>query len=184
MPRIFIALPVPEEAKNELELAQNEIKRLNERVPIKWTERQNMHITLAFLGDITDGQAEQVKKVLDEAAKRPGFSIWLDSLDGFPDLNRPKVLVCAAAEEKRDCAKLHKDLEEKLFALGLEFEDHIWRPHITLGRVKREWNNPNGLAAMPIEKINWLADKIELIESELAPAGPVYNILQTFKLTP
>ena len=75
--RVFIAINLPEEVKKELAKFCDKWPEL----PAKWTEKDNLHITLEFLGDLTDVEIGEVCLVVKEVAKKHNsFSI---------NLNRP-----------------------------------------------------------------------------------------------
>ena len=74
--RIFIAIPVPEEIKGQASQIKSELSRL--KPDIKWVEYENYHITLKFLGEVTEKQLDEIKTKLSMVAQAcPAFSFKL-----------------------------------------------------------------------------------------------------------
>ncbi len=180
--RVFIAFPISNEAKDELQRIQNELEPLNRRGRIRWSKPEGMHITLAFLGEINEEKIENIKKILENILKKySGFSYWLSQIDAFPDKEQANVIVVKVAEEGRASAKIQSELALELKKIGLYCDNHPWHPHITLGRNKSH-HHVDGLNSVKVGKIVWKVDKIELIKSELSSEGPKYTILESYSL--
>lgn len=182
--RLFIAFPVGEEAKAEIVKIQEGIKKLNPRTHVTWSREENMHVTLAFLGEVEDARLEDLKNILRRTLTgKKSFNYWLQELDGFPSPNHPHILVVRAEEEKRESVLLREEIAMALKSNGFLNEDeHAWQPHVTLGRVKKEWRDPVGLYTIKTEKKTWKVEEVILFKSELHPQAPVYTALEKFKL--
>ncbi|HUM35199.1 MAG TPA: RNA 2',3'-cyclic phosphodiesterase, partial [Candidatus Saccharicenans sp.] len=80
--RAFIAIDLTAEIKNNLAVLVNHLKPLAKN--IKWTARENYHLTLKFLGEISESEMEDVKKSLDEISGRHrSFTIRLKGTGSF-----------------------------------------------------------------------------------------------------
>jgi len=160
--RIFIAINLPDDIRKKLVSYQSQWPDL----PIRWTRQDNLHITLEFLGYISD---EELLKVLDEiremASKHRSFSITLNKICyGPPDKMPPRMVWV---------------MGEKINELGVV-------PHITLGRIKTwEWRAIEPEERPEVnEEINLTFDvnSIEVAESQLKRSGPVYTTLESCQL--
>ena len=178
MHRIFIAINLPEDVKNKLITYQANWPNL----PIRWTEKENIHITLVFLGSLTDSEIPEVlKKVEQVAQKHSPFSINLDQICYGPPKKMPPRMVWAIGKSSEELNKLHSDLQNSLGA-----EKRPYSLHITLGRI-RSWDfkriNPE---ERPIIKedidLNFAVNSIEVMESRLKPTGAEYTILNSWQL--
>ena len=179
--RVFIAINLPEEVKKEL-------ARFYERcpeLPAKWTSKDNLHITLEFLGDLTDIEIGDACLAVKEVAKRhKSFNIVLNKiLYGPPEKNPPK-LVWANGEKSEDLADLKEDLQDVLLEkIAFRPEGKNFIPHITLARIlEMEFRNFDLDERPEInEDIDLLftVESIEVMESELKRGGPVYTILES-----
>lgn len=174
--RCFIALPVSAEVKAEAAKIQSEIVRENPGVAIKWTEPENFHLTLKFLGEISEAEAERVKNILAELAGRHrAFFCGLKRFSGFPNLKQPNVLVVELEGGEKEGRELRQDLDAALTSAGFVFEDEKpWRPHLTLGRVKDSLGLV-GLEKISVAPISWTIDNLEFFKSTLTPTGPKYD---------
>ena len=174
--RCFIALPVSAEVKAEAAKIQAKITRENPGAVVKWTEPENFHLTLKFLGEISEAEAERVKNILVELAGRHNaFSCGLKRFSGFPNLKQPNVLVIELEGGEKEGRELWQDLDAALTSAGFVFEDEKpWRPHLTLGRVKDGARFSN-LEKISVAPVSWTIDNLEFFKSTLTPAGPKYE---------
>lgn len=180
--RIFTAFPVSPEVVAEVIRLQREIKFLNKKLPVRWTTAENLHVTLEFLGELNEEQLRQVQDILRTATMgRPAFNYWLDNLDGFPNLARPKIITLKIGEEHYASRKLRDDIFAKLFAARLIGETHTFTPHLTIGRLKKDWAGI--VFPAKINQLTWPVERLDLFKSELRHGGPVYTLIESFKLS-
>lgn len=182
--RIFIAINLPAEIKKDLERRQQQWPDL----PAKWMQKDSLHITLVFLGDLTDVEladtCEAVKKI-SELYK--SFNINLNKILYGPPKKIPPRFVWATGEKSEELSDLKNDLEEMLLEkISFRPEGRGFTPHITLARIS-EWEfrkiEPEERPEVN-EEINLQFDveSIEVMESELKRGGPVYTILESHEL--
>jgi 2'-5' RNA ligase len=192
--RVFIAINLPEEIKLELikfrgrfTLSQNE----NFGEWAKWTSKDNLHITLEFLGDLADLEVVNACKITAQVAKRhKGFSINLNKILYAPPRLRsgqaPRM-VWAEGEKSDELSDLKQDLEECLLEeINFRPEGRGFSPHITLARIS-EWEfrkiEPEERPEINEEiDLTFNVESIEVMESELKRSGPVYTILESRQL--
>lgn len=182
--RVFIAINLPEDIKRELAKYQEKWPEL----PAKWTAKDNLHITLEFLGDLTDIEIAEVCKAAREVAKRHNsFSINLNKIIYGPPKKMPPRMVWAEGEKSEELSDLKNDLQECLLEkISFRPENRGFSPHITLARIS-EWQfrriEPEERPEVN-ENINLIftAESIEVMESELKRGGPVYTILESHSL--
>jgi 2'-5' RNA ligase len=111
------------------------------------TRPGNLHLTLAFLGEIGDEAVEAAgTAVRQTAAKRTGWSLHWSGAGMFPAPSRPRVL-WMGVDGGEALAAAHQALSTALAASALPVEDRTYRPHLTLARVRRPGLNPERLAA-------------------------------------
>ena len=184
--RIFIAINLPEDIKKKLIDYQAKWPEL----PIRWTKKENLHITLIFLGYLSDEDLLEVLKSTKEAVlKHQPFFINLKKIIYGPPKKLPPRMIWAEGEESKELGKLQKDLENSLLApsvKGIESESRPYAPHITLGRIKA-WEfrkiEPEERPEVNEEiNLNFEVNSIEVMESELKRGGPNYAILESCSL--
>ncbi len=180
--RIFIAINLPEDVKKKLAGYKEKWPEL----PIKWTKLNNIHITLAFLGYITDEELVEVCKAVKEAGSRhSSFSVNLIKICYGPlRLRSGQVprMVWAMGEKSEEFASLKDDLDKSLTIS----EKRQFSPHITLGRIRKwEWQRIEPEEAPSVDEeigLSFPVDSIEIMESVLKRGGPEYIILESANL--
>jgi 2'-5' RNA ligase len=186
--RIFIAINLPENTRKRLLSYQEKWPNL----PIKWTYKDNLHITLLFLGYLTD---EELLDVIRDAEKiitqKESFQISLNKIIYGPPKKLPPKMIWAIGETSEEFTDLQKSLEEGVYNEPLPDSEkrekgNYFTPHVTLGRLKSFEFNQMDLEEIPEinEDINlsFLVESIEIMESELKKNGPHYTILESFQL--
>lgn len=183
--RAFIAFPISDEARKELVQKQAEINSNNPQAHIKWVEDLNMHVTVEFLGDITEVQSEHIKTILNKlCVQYKSFAYQLNKVSAFPNLQQPNVLmVDVDDDESNTSANLYEELHKELIKIDLKLNNKKWHPHVTLGRIKSDFTGKIMLSNISIQRISWTVGEILLIKSELTSTGPLYKIIQSFKLS-
>ncbi len=184
--RTFIAIEIDKKIREALRQIQEKLK--TSRTKVKWSDPNNTHLTLKFLGEIEADLIERIGKVLPEIVREfKPFKIELDTIGGFPNLDRPRVIWLGIKEGKENLAKLNEQIEGKLIKLGIPGEKRKYHPHITVGRV-RSLKDIEGLLQALKEKgdnsifsfrtgSEWEAKEIVLFKSLLTPKGPIYTKL-------
>ncbi len=93
MPRLFVAIELPEEATKALETLQQRLKRLDTARAVRWSNSDGIHLTLKFLGDVPDKQVDEIKAHLQRAAQTvQPFALTLDGTGVFPDYRAPRIV--------------------------------------------------------------------------------------------
>ena len=190
--RIFIAINLPENIKRKLFDHQEKIDEMfafADSSPVRWTKKENLHITLFFLGYVADQEILDVCRIVKEAAqKNEPFSLNLNKISYGPPGKKPRM-IWVAGEKSKELGKLQRDLECSLLQRKISVTAKESRPystHITLGRLK-QWQFKN---IEPEERpeisedisLNFEVQSIEIMESKLKPAGPDYLILESMEL--
>ena len=176
--RLFIAIEVPEDVKGYLSAVQEKINN-DAANKIRCVNKNQIHLTLKFLGEVQPDKAEEIKNVLKKITFGP-FSVYLDKIGVFPNENYIRV-VWAGLEPEEPVLGLQKSIDKKLEKLFKKEKD--FKAHITLARVKfiEDKNNfINKLKTINIENKKIEVSNFKLIKSTLTPQGPVYEDLQVF----
>lgn len=184
MKRIFIAINI-EPGENLLEL-HNSFKSFLENEKINWVDPSNIHLTLAFLGDIEEERIKMAGIMLKQKCNGFGeFSFNLTGTGIFKDFRDPRIIWMGINESEK-LIKLYEDIKGGLEDTGFPTEDRPFRPHITIGRIK-SINNPEALKSIiekyrdtEIQKV--IVDEVILYESILKPTGPVHKSVGVFRL--
>ena len=177
--RSFIAVDVEEPALlGALEGVQRGLMATG--ADIKCVERENIHITLRFLGDVSEGQLEGLRLLVAGLELRP-FPVEFRGVGAFPSLRRPRVVWAGLAGGADGLAEVFSRLEDGVVGLGFRREGRGFSPHVTLARV-RSGRNREGLVEEILRRSDdplgeMVAERVRLKKSALTPRGPNYSTL-------
>jgi len=182
--RIFIAINLPEEIKKKLSDYQSKWPEL----PCRWTKKENLHLTLFFLGYLTDEEVGEVCKITREvASKYSPFSISLDKILYGPPKKMPPRMIWVQGEKLKVLSDLKEELEKSLTeSIRFSPESREFSPHLTLGRIKTwQWRQIEPEDRPEVEEnisLSFNVNSIEVMESKLKRSGPEYTILESVEL--
>ena len=177
--RAFLAIPMPDETAEAL-------VRLQPGIPFgKPVPEENLHLTLAFLGEAPEAALEDLHGML-EALRAPAVEIRFTALDSFTEMERG--LVFAGVERTEALHALHDRVAALCRSAGLDLPRRRFRPHVTLMRANRKPAGParDRLAAMlgPLPDVpGFTARALTLYGSTLTPRGAVHDALASYPLT-
>ncbi|CAO3408066.1 RNA 2',3'-cyclic phosphodiesterase [Azospirillum largimobile] len=178
MLRLFVAIDLTEEICRRL-------AGLAGGVPgARWTEPENLHLTLRFIGEVPEDQAMDIDAALAEI-HAPAFPLSLDGVGVFGTGRKARVL-WAGVERNEALAHLQAKVESALVRCGLPAEERKYSPHVTLARLRDapadrigRFLSDRGLfraGPMPVEHLT-------LYRSHLGNGGAVYESLREYPLT-
>lgn len=176
--RAFIAIDIPAEIRGELMKIQQKLSEV-QTLKAKFVEAENFHLTLKFLGEISDARVNQIKERLSEV-KFPKFKALFGQLGTFPSPNYVRVIWISLEPEEK-VKELTKAINEVLKSKDERFESHV-----TLARVKNIENKEllqKKLTTIKFEKKSFEVSFIKLKKSTLTPKGPIYEDVVSFDLT-
>lgn len=153
---------------------------------LKVVAPQNLHLTLAFLGETPEAAVPALSAALDDAAR--GVAAFVGQLRGvgaFPNVRRPRV-VWAGLADPRPLADLATRVRGELARAGHADDGKDFRAHLTLARTRSErgaseltrFLKDHGLRGLPAIPI----DEARLYRSVPGPAGPAYETLHVARL--
>lgn len=180
--RCFISIEIDDIVKKDIECY---IKKLTNDVifkEIKWVKTDNMHITLAFLGETPLDDINQISAVMELASNKfEPFVINLKGAGFFPNVHHPKVF-WIGVEKTPLLYHLKEEIDAGLEKKGLKFDRKPFSPHLTLGRIKTGLNSNRHVSRLPEFQASFLVENICLVKSELFKEGPIYSNIFTFPL--
>ncbi|MGQ9678252.1 MAG: RNA 2',3'-cyclic phosphodiesterase [bacterium] len=182
MIRSFVAVDTAPEVKVEVASLVN---RLREKCPfaVKWVQPEQMHITLAFLGEVSRDFIEKAKSGLRDVGKGfAPFSCQLGGLGAFPSFTRARVFWVGVKQGDMELKRLQKAIEEALCSVGYCPEKRAFIPHLTLGRLREE-RVMEVLNEISFQSSFYKIAEVTLFQSVLRPAGPLYIPLEPIPLT-
>jgi RNA 2',3'-cyclic 3'-phosphodiesterase len=128
MPRLFTGIEIPEAHRLRLSLIRGPLEGA------KWIERENMHITLRFVGDVDGHTADDFADALAEVRAQP-FPLTIQGAGAFGG-REPRVL-WAGVSAGPELDALYRAHERAARFVGLEPDPRDFKPHVTLARLRR-----------------------------------------------
>lgn len=186
MIRTFIAVEIPHEIKSHIADFQRELKP--ENFPIRWVKPNGIHITLKFLGEISEDLVENIKtEIFEKPPVREPFEIMVSGTGVFPNNKKPRVLWTGVTNGAEELAALAGKIDNRLGDLfDIQKETRALRPHLTIGRVKKSYRIKNLERFISPDILyagSFSVNEIVLMKSVLTPAGPEYTPLAIHALT-
>ena len=188
--RLFVAIAVPEEIKARLAALQRKWRERLGGASVSWTRPENFHLTLRFLGDVPSNRLDDLTGALaGAAAPQAPLKLSVAGLGCFPNSRRPRVLWVGICDEAGGLAELARRIVVATDSFSCLPAQERFAGHLTLARVRRIGGNSSSsidgfigeTAARAVG--SWRAETVELIRSELHPAGSRYTTLARLPLT-
>jgi 2'-5' RNA ligase len=182
--RSFIAIELPEEAKEGLARLKKELER-DEHKFVKWVDPRGIHLTLKFLGNIPSKQVAEITEAIEGAAQGISpFYLEIGGLGTFPSLRQARVFWVGIGGEVDKLSRLQQNIDSALAALRFAKEERSFVPHLTLARTRQgasplERRSFGELVGSTIfeDKYHVTVKSISLMRSQLTPAGAIYTRL-------
>jgi len=171
MIRIFTAIELPEDIKNSLSSIRTKLKGA------KWVNREQMHLTLRFIGEVSEFKLKEITESLNQVSCEP-FSINLQGVGHFNS-----NVFWAGVRPCIDLSFLKEEVDKKLTQLGLTLENKKYFPHITIARLKGV--SSQDLATLLeqfvlFESREFKVVGFKLFSSNLTPAGAIHSVESEF----
>ena len=183
--RLFLALDLDPAARAKTAEVQRRLRGAVafREVRVRWVRPENLHLTLAFLGEVDAAGEEGVARAAAEPWSQPPFRIELSSPAAAPRDGAPRTLWLPVSAGRPELARLHADARARLGPLPAAPIDPRPPGHVTLGRLRQAPRSSrgsirDGLARLAVPACGWRADAVVLYESRLAPGGASYRALE------
>jgi 2'-5' RNA ligase len=169
--RIFIAINLPQDIKEHL------------------AKYHNLHITLVFVGDVTDEELGEVCMAVKEVVKNHAvFDMSLTKISYGPDSKIPPRYIWCGGEPSKELSALRNDVQDALLEkVHFTPEVKLFTPHITLARINGwEWRAIEPEERPEVDRaidLVFTVESIEVMESELKREGPQYTVIESHQLT-
>ncbi|WP_316899126.1 RNA 2',3'-cyclic phosphodiesterase [Pseudodesulfovibrio indicus] len=183
MARLFVGIGLPDTYRQLLKPLTASLSRLTDS-SINWSRPGTWHLTLKFLGETEEARIPALKDAL-ASLDSPCFTLRAGGAGAFPNAQRPKVLWLGLAQGADQATGLASAIEDALAAVGVPREQKQFRPHLTLGRVRKpgpgDWQ-PLLDAAAQTQWPPFTVNRFTLYQSTLAPTGATHTALAEFAL--
>ena len=188
--RLFVAISLPDLVKDEIEKAQQQLRRVVPGNIVRWTKRDQFHLTLKFLGNVEAMRVNELKEALYGACVGAGsLRLRAEGVGFFPGARVPRVLWIGVHDKENGLSRLQNSVEMNVKKFTDENASREkFTGHITLGRIQRIRRSESETLSKATAAIanpffgEWTANHVELIRSELSSAGSRYTTLAEIPL--
>jgi 2'-5' RNA ligase len=185
--RAFVAIPIDERLRDGMVAVQEALRRA--AADVRWVERENLHVSLKFLGEIDETQhALLAERLRGEATRFPPLELEFAGVGRFPSGGAPRVLWIGCRRDVSKLAGLADAVERAAADADVPRENRPYAAHVTIGRVRSPANKQRLLAALEARRDDVIGrqrvEAFALYRSTLTPEGPIYEALERFPLVP
>jgi 2'-5' RNA ligase len=184
--RSFLAFELPPKIREQIGELSRELRK--SRLPARWVQEGNIHLTIVFLGSVEENVVKDLKETVGSVVR--GFAVFPVKLSGvgvFPNWRKPRVFWIGLDGDMEGLSRLRDELQEALAVFGLREEKRPFRAHLTLGRFKDQPDDDEELKQIlgryhDITSEPCSLDELVLFKSDLKPSGPVYTKMASWPL--
>lgn len=176
--RLFVSIPFPPACQDSMAALMEPIDG------VRWTRPEQLHLTLRFLGDVLDEQAERMISGLAQVKVEP-FILPIEGVGRFPPRGPSKILWVGLGNAHTRLFQLRQKVDDALLAAGWQGDLRSFEPHVTVGRVVtaapqaiEHWLKKNRTYVGP----NFRVTAFQLVASDLHSNGPVHRVRTEFGL--
>ena len=155
---------------------------------IRWVPEENLHLTVWFLGEVSDQRATAVLDVLRAPLEVPAFTLHAAGLGAFPPSGSPRVFWMGVPRGQAELSLLHDEVGARLSPWGFAAEGRSYSAHFTLARVKEPLQSAARAAIRQLlrdthaDAASCRIDALTVFRSRTLPTGSVYESLQRVPL--
>lgn len=159
------------------------IARAGAAAGMRWVPPENFHLTVWFLGEVSDARAGAVLDALSPPMSAPAFELHLAGFGAFPPSGPPRVLWIGLTRGIPELARAHDEVGERLAPWGFAPEARAYSAHLTIARIKEP---PRGAARQAIRAAIAAAkcdagscriEALTVFRSRTSPHGATYERL-------
>jgi 2'-5' RNA ligase len=184
--RLFIAINVDPVLQAPLAAVQANLKTT--AAPVSWVKPEHLHFTLKFLGEVPEVRLPALQETFRSSVAGIGcFTLSLAGLGAFPPRGRPRVVWVGVEQGVEEMKRLQGRIDETLLPLSFAREARPFQPHLTLGRIRDVGRLDALLTYLRGAEIGRVGQMhvrcVDLMRSELHPAGAVYTRVESVPLS-
>lgn len=183
--RLFVAVELSDEMRQAAAATIVDVRsRLGRRVDARWLPASNLHITVRFIGEVSETAAPDVLRALSAPISLEPFDVRFGACGAFPPGGPPRVIWIGFASGVPSLTAINRAMNMRLEPFGFETEQRPYSAHLTIARVRDvdRASSPEVrriLRETPIPDGHSRVDHATIFRSQLSPKGARYESLAT-----
>jgi 2'-5' RNA ligase len=183
--RLFVAVELSDEMRQAASATIDDLQhRLGRRLVARWLPPDNLHITVRFIGEVSETTAPDLLRALTAPISLPPFEVRFGACGAFPHGGPPRVIWIGLANGVPSFATINGEMNRRLERFGFEAEQRQYSAHLTIARVKELARGSASdvrriLRETPIPDGHCRVDHATIFRSRLSPKGARYESLAT-----
>jgi 2'-5' RNA ligase len=181
--RLFVAVDLDENLRHAAARAVRVVRSSlehRETYGVSWVAPENLHVTLRFLGEVSDDLGRRVEQTFAEPFAVESFDLELAGAGTFPPAGAARVIWLGIARGGEQLARLHDEVETRLQPFAFEREDRPYRAHLTIARFRSP--APSRVREIISTAVAGTIGRcavrdVTLYRSQLSPKGAIYTRL-------
>ena len=181
--RAFISINLTDRLHQSIEVMQRRLDGSTKGV--RWTQPQNCHLTLKFLGDVSESMENEIVNALNDVGPAfDPFHLELGGVGQFPPRGPLSVLWVGVSKGEDVLCALERSIHKVLIEADISFDKKKFSPHLTIGRARR--------GEKPFVRFDKSSSEYDigtlevkefcLMKSDLQQSGPIYTVRKRFCL--
>lgn len=184
--RLFVAAELPDPLRRAVSVCARGVRdRLADagvNAGLRWIPSEHLHLTIWFLGELSEPRATAVLDALTPPLPMPAFDVGIEGFGAFPPAGAPRVLWMGVGRGREELAHAHDLVGARLLPWGFPPEGRAYSAHLTIARVK----DAHGRARQAIRQAvahetcaagTSAVTELVVFRSRTAPAGAIYEPL-------
>ena len=187
--RLFVAVDIDDATRRRIERATDGLRRVLEQarspVRIAWVPADRLHLTLQFVGEVSDAVGGEIAACLEAPFDQSPFELRFGPLGMFPRTGLPRVVWLGIEQGATELTSLQATVARRLERIEFRRESRPFAPHLTLARIKEDGTRADRerIAGTRLEPVGGCTiDHVTLYQSRLSPRGPTYTPLASTPL--
>jgi 2'-5' RNA ligase len=161
---------------------RDRLQRVRAADGIRWIDPANMHLTVWFLGEVSEARAAAVLEALRPPLTMPAFDVHIAGFGAFPPAGAPRVIWMGLVEGRTELAGAHDLVGERLQPWGFGPEARAYSAHLTIARIRDQRGRARAAVRQAVTYEQGDAGRcrvheLTVFQSRTAPSGAVYEPL-------
>jgi 2'-5' RNA ligase len=175
--RTFVAVFPPHEVREALFRAARDLPASK---AFRLIGPEKLHLTLKFLGNVTEEDLIRVEQALEQLRGRhEPFEVSTSGFGAFPSERRPRILWAGVGEGSEPLRAVAHSVDDLLEPVGFGRERRPYVPHLTLGRARGQGAKLDAASVYP-PALRFSVSGVDLVESVPGEGGVSYSVLETY----